>query len=77
MGTKARSELARRIGAVIKSQRLRAGMSQERLAIDSSIDRSYLSDIERGLSCPTLETLDAIAATLNIKVSDLIRQTEE
>lgn len=51
-------------------------MSQEALALESGVDRSYLSEIERGLKCPTLDVVEALASSLGILGSELIREAE-
>lgn len=37
-----------KFGKVIKNLRTEKGISQEKLALDSNIDRTYISDIEKG-----------------------------
>ena len=39
-------------------------MSQEEVAERASVDRTYISILERGLKSPTLETLGKICAAL-------------
>lgn len=52
------------IGVVIKRAREAKGLSQEKLAEYSHVDRTYISVLERGLKSPTLKTLERIAAAL-------------
>lgn len=47
------------------------GVSQERLAYDSGVDRSYLGGMERGEKNPTVDILDRLADTLGIPISEL------
>lgn len=53
---------------------LRGSMTLEALAIKADMSRSYLSDIERGRTIPTIETLDKIftacGATLTLGVQE-------
>jgi transcriptional regulator with XRE-family HTH domain len=41
----------------VRLLRKNAGMGQERLALETQIDRGYMSGLERGLHTPTLETI--------------------
>lgn len=60
-------EIGKRIRAIRKSQ----GLSQEQLANDASLDRSYMGGIERGEHNFNVMTLIKIAKTLGIKVEEL------
>jgi transcriptional regulator with XRE-family HTH domain len=51
--------------------RLAFGWSQEELAERVGADRTYISDIERGLRNPSLNTLARLAYALKIKIGDL------
>jgi transcriptional regulator with XRE-family HTH domain len=54
--------------------RQKAGLSQERLAAYAGLDRNYVGRLEREESSPTLETLDALAAALQVEPDMLIRR---
>lgn len=54
-------------GKVIREARLIIGLSQEELALESGLDRTYISMIERGVKVPTLSTL--------VKLSDPLFQS--
>ena len=47
-------------------------MSQEALAFDSDIHPAYLSQIERGEKCPTVETICKICKGLKVPMSELM-----
>jgi transcriptional regulator with XRE-family HTH domain len=51
--------------------RVRRGLSQERLAFDSGVDRSYVGGLERQEENPTVDILDRLARTLGVAISDL------
>ena len=51
--------------------RVKRGFSQERLAFDAEVDRSYLGGLERGEQNPTVDVLDRLADTLSIPISEL------
>ena len=51
----------------IKYYRYLNGYSQEKLAKLSNLSPRYITDVERGLHCPTIPKLEAIANSLNIE----------
>jgi transcriptional regulator with XRE-family HTH domain len=55
----------------IRRLRVAAGLSQEGLALEANIDRSYMSRLERGIENPTLGILDKIAKALTVPIADL------
>jgi transcriptional regulator with XRE-family HTH domain len=50
--------------------RVRRGLSQERLAFDAGVDRSYVGGLEREEQNPTVDLLDRLAKTLSVRISD-------
>ncbi|MDR2173496.1 MAG: helix-turn-helix domain-containing protein [Burkholderiales bacterium] len=65
--------LARNI--VSKRQKLR--LSQEQLALQAEVDRTYISQIERALGNPSLLVLHKVAAVLEVDVVALLMSDEE
>lgn len=63
-------------GRVLRELRQQRGLSQEALAHESGAHRTYISFLERGQKSPTLRTIFAIAAVLEIRPSDLVRLVE-
>lgn len=59
------------VGWNVRRIRVAKGVSQERLAFDSGIDRSYLGGVERGEENPTVDILDRLARTLAVSIRDL------
>ncbi len=55
----------------VRRIRVAKGISQERLAFDSGIDRSYLGGIEREVENPTVDLLERLAKALDVPLSDL------
>ncbi|MCZ8158576.1 MAG: helix-turn-helix transcriptional regulator [Rhizobiaceae bacterium] len=47
-------------------------MSQEDLAHRASIDRTYVSSLERGVYSPTIEVVAKIAHALDVEVVELL-----
>lgn len=67
----------RSFGRVLREARLASGYSQEALALDSDVDRSYVSLLERGVRQPTLFMIHSLAAVLSVKPHELVRRAEE
>ena len=56
--------------ARIRSQR---GLSQDKLAEEADLDRTYVSGIERGVRNPGIRTVLQIARALGVSVGDLCK----
>lgn len=48
----------------IRKLRVRQNLSQENLAVDAGIDRTYVSRLERGMENPTVAVLERLAEAL-------------
>ncbi len=55
----------------LRKLRVRRGLSQENLAVDAAIDRTYVSRLERGLENPTVAVLERLAKALDARIVDL------
>ena len=64
--------LEQAFGRRLQDRRVKRGLSQEELAHQSGLHRTYISQIERGLKSPTLATIYAIAAALEEDAGSLI-----
>lgn len=51
--------------------RVKREVSQEQLAYDADIDRSYVGGLERQNHNPTIDLLERLAKTLNVPISEL------
>lgn len=65
------------IGVVVRALRQARGLTLEALADAASMNVTYLSDIERGRSNPTIGKLGDLAVALEIEVSVLIARAEQ
>jgi transcriptional regulator with XRE-family HTH domain len=65
-------DIRRRVGLNIKKERKRKGWSQEDLALESDLHRTYISGIERGARNPTIIVIDQLAKTLGVKPGKLL-----
>lgn len=52
----------------LRRLRVRREISQENLAVDAGIDRTYVSRLERGLENPTVAVLDRLARALETSI---------
>lgn len=54
--------------------RVRRGISQERLAYDAQVDRSYVGGLERQTENPTIDLLDRLSSTLDVPLGEFFAQ---
>ncbi|MCC6982494.1 MAG: helix-turn-helix transcriptional regulator [Bauldia sp.] len=54
--------------------RVARGFSQEALAVDAQIDRTYVGGIERGTANPTVALLDRLAEALEVHVREFFEE---
>jgi transcriptional regulator with XRE-family HTH domain len=64
------------LGQVFRDARLNAGISQEELAYRAGLHRNYVGGIERGEINTSYGVLLALAAALDVRLSQLIAVTE-
>ena len=53
--------------------RVERGLSQERLAYEAEVDRSYVGGLERQEENPTVDVLDRLAKMLDVPISEFFR----
>jgi transcriptional regulator with XRE-family HTH domain len=70
-GVHKRNPVATSLGQRLKACRIAAGKSQETLAFEALVDRTYISAMERGVANPSVETLANICFCLGITLSEL------
>lgn len=68
MRDKGFEQLIDRLGEEIKESRLNAGLSQEGLALAAGVDRTYVSQLERGVANPSLRILYRISKVLKAEL---------
>jgi transcriptional regulator with XRE-family HTH domain len=61
----------------LRDERIRQGISMNRLAKKSGLSQSMMSLLERGLRNPTLDTLLRITNALNVDLSNLIKRASK
>ena len=70
-------KLSAAFGGVLKKERTAAGLSQQELALEAGLDRTYISLLERGLRQPTLSTIFQLSRTLQVRPSELVGAVED
>ena len=59
-------------GHCVKDARLALGLSQEKLALDCGLDRTYISSVERGKRNVSLINIHRLAEALGISPTNLL-----
>ena len=70
-------EPVKAFGLVVKQMRKALGLSQEALADEAHLDRTFISLLETGSKQPSLTTIFRLAAALRVDASDLLRRVED
>jgi len=63
-------------GQVLREQRNTKGLSQEELALAADVDRTFVSQMERGIRQPTITTLMKLAEALGVQAAVLVARLE-
>ncbi|NFV48374.1 helix-turn-helix transcriptional regulator [Clostridium botulinum] len=61
----------------LREKRLKANVTQKKLAFKCNISQSTISRLERDLKSPTLKTLEKLSNTLNINPNELLQIFKE
>jgi transcriptional regulator with XRE-family HTH domain len=67
------NQLARALGRRLRYLRAQTGLTQLELARKASMDRAYISHLERGRILPRYVALVRLAGSLGVSVADLVR----
>jgi transcriptional regulator with XRE-family HTH domain len=66
-------DLRQVFAANLRRLRHTKGLSQEELAYDADVNRSYMSRLEKGASYPGLEIIGKLATVLEIEPAELLK----
>jgi ribosome-binding protein aMBF1 (putative translation factor) len=66
-------DVSSRFGQRLRQLRRERNLTQLRMAVDFGIDRSFISDVERGRKSISLPMLEVLALGLKISLSELLR----
>jgi transcriptional regulator with XRE-family HTH domain len=64
--------LLSKFGARVRKARLVLGLSQEKLALECGLDRTYISSVERGKRNVSLINIHKLAEALEISPTELL-----
>ena len=64
-------KLAKKIGNAIKFYRVKNNLSQETLAFNIGIDRTYIGALEQGAKCASVYCLYKLSQALEVDLKDL------
>lgn len=70
-------DVVKLLGVNVRHHRKQKGMTQEELAALADMERSYVSDLERGTRNPSVAALGRLAAALEVKPSELLQLATE
>ncbi len=65
-------DVRHRLAANMKRLRKERGWSQETLADEAGLDRTYVSGIERVVRNPTITVIDRVSVALECRLGDLL-----
>jgi transcriptional regulator with XRE-family HTH domain len=67
-------DVRRRVGLNVRKYRKERNLSQEGLAFESGLHRTYISGVERGVRNPTVVVLEQIADALQVATARLLEE---
>jgi len=65
-------DVRKRLAGNMKRLRKERGWSQEALADEAGLDRTYISRIERVVKNPTISVVERVASALDCRMGDLL-----
>jgi transcriptional regulator with XRE-family HTH domain len=72
-----RATVEQAFGGVLRELRKRSGKTQEVVALDAGLDRTYISMLERATRQPTLETVLVLARALGVTAAEIVAMVED
>ncbi|OQX23033.1 MAG: hypothetical protein BWK80_28115 [Desulfobacteraceae bacterium IS3] len=64
-------------GQVVKELRGKRKLSQEALSFEADLHRTYISQLERGIKSPSLNTMQKLSKVLGVSLTELMNLVEE
>jgi transcriptional regulator with XRE-family HTH domain len=61
----------------MRAMREELRLSQMEFHLKTGLDRTFISDLERGVQCPSLRTIYRVAAGLNTQAGTLVRRAAQ
>lgn len=69
--------LEKAFGEAMRTMRKEMHISQMTLQVRTGLDRTFISDLERGIQCPSLRTVFRVAQGLEVAPDLIVRRTVE
>ena len=70
-------DIRKQVGLNVKRLRREKGWSQEGLADECGLHRTYISGVERGIRNPTVLVIEKIARTLGVEPTVLVAKPSQ
>jgi len=67
-------DIKKKFGKQVKKLRLEEGLSQEKLAYEADLDRTYIPSIEKGERNVSITVVEILAKALKVKITDLFNE---
>ena len=67
----------RLLGEVLRSQRMRRGLTLRQVSADARVSLGYISEVERGQKEASSELLAAICAALDVPLSEILSEVSD
>ena len=64
------------LGAAVRGRRRELGLTQEQLALGSGLHQRWISNVETGRRNPSYTNLRRLAASMNLRTSELLARAE-
>ncbi len=65
-------EIKKKFGEKVKFLRIQKGWSQEKLALNADLDRTYIPSIEAGKRNVSITVIEKIAIALDVEIFELL-----
>jgi len=66
-------EIKKKFGEKVKVLRLKKGWSQEKLALNAELDRTYIPSIESGKRNVSITVIEKIAKALDVEITEILK----
>ena len=66
-------DIKKKFGENVKLLRIEKGWSQEKLALNADLDRTYIQSIEKGARNVSITVIEKIATALEVKIIELLK----
>ena len=71
------TDITTAFGKTLRRLRITKKLTQEELGLEAGLRRTFISSLELGQKQPSLETIQKLAAVLELSISKLLQQVEK